>query len=442
MIIERRTDITDIKVLLTVLLCCTLLFFTSLTSQSFFVYLYILFGLFFIGFFSIDEASLFLIGLVGCSRLIIFNPTYPINYFWLLTTAFIIKCLYKRIKISKNSFILGVLTYLYMLMGLVPGEPGFLSDVKTILNYCYLLIIVYRFNKKNWIKFFDFYIIGHLISIILYYPVSQSSFFTVLLQEAFTNTSVINVYRFTGLDADTNYFAANCSFIIASLLFFLSNNLKFEVSNFKIRIFLCIYLLLGTLSFSKTFFIALVCLVLLYVTSNVVRDFRNLVSVALIMVAGIYLLDFVTNGLIQRIFNDVILARFIERNSDLNSLTTGRFFIWQVYIDHWLSSAYNILFGLGMGHKFLPSFKMQHQTFLEILYQFGVIGTLLFGSFVYSLYRHIYNGEAVKKDININYLGLFSIFIFSCSINQFSFDYFMFHIFLSMLLLRGGYELH
>lgn len=440
MFIQKNIGFLDRKIFLQLILCWIMLLLCAISSQSLFIYLYIFVVTAIIIFQPVEESIILCFGLVNFTRLIILDPTTPraAGFGWIFTVFLILKSLYTGVRISKDTFLLSLVFCIYMCFGLQPGETGFFSDIKTIINYFFLMILASRFDKQNWLKLFDFYVAGHLLANLLYYPVSGSPYFQLLLQEAYTDTSVINLFRFTGLDQDANYFAANCSFIIAIALFFLSNEDKFPVSKLKIRIVLLVYTLLGALSFSKTFFISIALLLFLYSVSNLLNNLLNVLKIILFLVISFCVIEFLTEGAFFDIIENVIFARFVDTNTDLNHFTTGRVNIWLNYIESWSSSFLNILFGLGMANKMLPQLgKVQHQTFLEILYQFGIIGTILFFTYINSLFKYIKSGN-VNKNVSLKYVGFASVFIFSLALNQFTVDHLVYQLLMSSILLSGG----
>ena len=120
---------------------------------------------------------------------------------------------------------------------------------------------------------------------------------------------------------------------------------------------------------------------------------------------------------------DMIVGRFLNLNVNygtrINALTTGRYQIWMAYINDWKSSIEKIMFGVGFANKRLVYVgKLHHQTFIELLYQFGIIGTCIFGAYLVSLYRmikeNVENSRNVLKGDRLGAVGI--IVILSCSL--------------------------
>ncbi|MBR1796585.1 MAG: O-antigen ligase family protein [Clostridiales bacterium] len=397
------------------------------------MYLYLALGVMFLVLSSKECDVLMLFSLVSFGNIVSIAPNYSVSLSWVFSIVFIIKYFFGKFKIYKGSFVLYLLFAAYMVMGLKPGLEGFLSDIKTIINYLLLLLLIYECKNTDHNKAFDFYIVGHLLSIILSFPVRISPRFAPLISQAFTETSVFNALRFTGIDFDTNFFSANCAFIISILLFYFANRSRDDFPLRRMRIVLLIYIVFGILTFSKTFMIDLLVIVLVYFSSNLSRKFANMILTVVLVVVGFYIVDTVTNGML---FN-AIFGRFFETATNIDTLTTGRFHIWKAYMDDWKSSSHNIWFGVGMANKKLRYLnKMHHQTYIEILYQFGIVGSILFTLYVVSLFR-IGKDEDKAFDSHSRFLGLISIAMCGLTLGQFAFDHTIFQLVLSILMVGG-----
>ena len=433
MVIQNSIEKKDISVLKQVLACWFMLLLCAITTFEGFMHFYLLLSIMFVLYSSREEGAMLLFSLISYSRIVSLAPNYGISLGWIPLVVYIIKTIIMPFKIDKRTLVSFVVFVLYMCIGLDPNKSGFLSDVKTIAIYTFLFVLVFLNYEDIYLKLFDFYIIGHFLGVILSFPVNLSPRFSSLLTIAYTDTSSFNTLRFWGIDFDTNFFSENCAFIVACLLFFLTNADLFNINKKRSFMFLMIYLVLGVATFSKTFFVCLILIVGYFFCSDLPRKIGLLVATIIISIGLFYILNEATGGMLYA----TIVGRFVEKGNSIDSITTGRAHIWMSYINDWVSSYKKILFGVGMANKKLLSLnKMHHQTYIEILYQFGIVGSCIFLYYLYS----IYNGLKKKLPIIIEkvrsrYLGIACIMIFGLTLGQFAFDSIIPQIVLSFIML-------
>ena len=72
----------------------------------------------------------------------------------------------------------------------------------------------------------------------------------------------------------------------------------------------------------------------------------------------------------------VMTERFQSTGGDINKLTTGRFDLWISYIEYLIINPKYLILGKGIGAGILG--KAAHNTYVELLYHFGVLGTAFF----------------------------------------------------------------
>lgn len=101
------------------------------------------------------------------------------------------------------------------------------------------------------------------------------------------------------------------------------------------------------------------------------------------------------------------------RNNKLTALTTGRTNIWLAYLEESSSSTTKLLFGHGIGAPFILcdngykiAYFAEHNTFVQMLYRLGIIGSVLLLLIVISTIK-----KSKIKGINFsNFLIMFVIF--------------------------------
>ena len=435
MIVQDKLEHTDKAVIRLVIVLWALLLLCTLISSDLFILAYLGLGIVSTLLLPMEQVILMLAATVSFTNIVSLSVNFSVSLSWILTLAFIFRALIKPFKLKISSLVLCMLFCIYMASGLDSGKAGFFSDIKTIINYMFIIFLAINIEKIRPIKLLDFYIFGHILSVILYFPASRSDRFVNALQRDFTETSMISTLRFTGLDFDSNFFAANCAFIIAVLLIIMSNSERVKCSPNRIRSFLIIYFILGMFSFSKTFVVDVAVLLLLYFVVNISRRFSKLLVAIVLLVVAACVIDEFTDGMVFKI----MLSRFVERGWDLNMQTTGRLNIWIAYLEDWRSSLRNIWLGVGMANKRLPFQKMHHQTYIEILYQFGIIGSLIFFTYMGSIFGEISRSRSTVK-LHLRHLALISIAVCGLTLGQFAFDSFIYQLVIAMILICGGVD--
>lgn len=180
------------------------------------------------------------------------------------------------------------------------------------------------------------------------------------------------IMRFHGLIGDPNFYMTELIVGLALLA-----KLR-ETRHIKLVPFIIMGVamaLLGALTYSKTFFLALAIFAGIYI----IWQFRNKK-----IILGVLLVAAVVISAEFLLFSEdspfsVIVRRFLE-GEDLNDLTTGRTGIFEQYIEAICKTPGKFFFGYGLNAPLLG--KAPHNIYLEILYYCGAVGFVLFASFI------------------------------------------------------------
>lgn len=176
------------------------------------------------------------------------------------------------------------------------------------------------------------------------------------------------VLRFTGMYADPNYYSVNL--IISLCLIIILNHKKY----LSIIPAICLGGLMTffvAMTLSKSAFLMLVLPLGLLMYSKLNK--RNYLLFFGVLVAGIVVVNLLFSGKIA-IFNNVLLR--ITNASDIDSLTTGRSNIWNMYCEFLFDNLNSLLFGGGFGAELIGK-HAAHNTYIDLIYYFGIIGTVL-----------------------------------------------------------------
>lgn len=185
--------------------------------------------------------------------------------------------------------------------------------------------------------------------------------------------SLLGYSRLSGYMGDPNFYSCHITVALSGMLVLLLNNDN-RKKLFVLVPLVCALLYCGLLSVSKSFLLISACLLLLWVLEVLFRKGKASIKVTLIftlVIGGVFLLS-------STIFTDLLGTMFSRfgQDSNLSDFTTGRTDVWNNYITAIFSDARLLFFGQGYTSAFIGD-KATHNTLLQSLFQFGVIGLAL-----------------------------------------------------------------
>ena len=288
-------------------------------------------------------------------------------------------------------------------------------DIKVLISIllflAYLILSTIFYNSLAIIE-----IAQQVINILLlYFFCGQAFDFYELVNCAEGYVDGILRIRFSGLYSDPNYYSVNIILALAGIIL-LYYRKEVQVVFWLLFVLLSI---LGVLTYSKSFVLMYVgvCIMLIYVC---IKNKQVLVPIlfALAMVVVLFLGGIgkikIVHSLLERLFTF----------HDLNSLTTGRFQIWLNYLSYFANNLINLFLGNGLDADYLLT-GAPHNTYIDLLYNLGIIGTLFyFSCFICCLSGR---GNKTKKSI-LNYSGLIVVLVMYFFLSMLNYYDMIFHI--------------
>ena len=197
--------------------------------------------------------------------------------------------------------------------------------------------------------------------------------------------SYLTVTRLSGFYGDPNFYSAHISACLAGIQLLLCDE-RNRRRQIPLAVLALVLLYCGLLSASKSFVIVMACLFLLWVPVLLEKGassgrFRLFAG---ILCAGIVVASSSAFQALLRIVDD----RFAEA-SNISELTTGRTELWKNYIHEFLYNPVMLLFGEGYTSVNLNN-KASHNTLIQMVYQFGLIGIPLLVSWVVISLRNLF----------------------------------------------------
>ncbi len=210
----------------------------------------------------------------------------------------------------------------------------------------------------------------------------------------------LTIIRRSGFYGDANFYTAQ---VLAALAGVLSLIIREEGRGRRLFLGALIFLLLycGLLSGSKSFVIVAATVMVIWVIAILKMRGRAGLKIVLFLamaMLGAYIAtSALFGGLIQ-----VLLTRFSGAN-DLESFTTGRISLWETYLTGIFSDLKMFFLGKGFTSTLIAELS-SHNTLIQILYQLGVLGTMVLGYWIVCFYRRVYRVERRRRMFDLKIL--------------------------------------
>ena len=387
-IAAKKIDYTKINIGFLILMY--ILLFASVRFSSYISLAAICINCLFFFFLPSDLILLDLIFLMPFASIYKYGPGS--TSFFTIVELFSLLVLFIRQNCVETKFVLGIcILVVYMLFtGFLNDTLEFLTIVKQVMNFAIIYVFVRFFQPemtKNTLIFYTYGII--FSSVIALFADSFPNFYEYIrMVEGMADGQ--SFQRFSGLYGDPNYYSVNL------ILSFCGIILLYHKRLIKWQFWICFVALtaLGINTGSKSFLLMFVCVCIMFIISCLIckRYFIGTLFMIFCIVIGLMGLS----GRIEMLNN--ILERIFAAD-DFNSLTTGRFSLWQSYIEYFSLHIDKLIFGGGLGAP-LVNGKGSHNAYIDLFFNYGIVGTILF---FYVLYCCFAYGEKSGKRTILNY---------------------------------------
>lgn len=328
---------------------------------------------------------------------------------------------YLKDKTKPNYFILGALA-IFLIYCLLPIGEYNLRKLIRILLLLSILIALYTIAQKPEIFRGHFNIKLICYAIILSSVFSLTYYFSPYLKGYLEIAGVNdNLPRFMALFFHTNVLAIFCEFILSLLMYFIISK-KATISDY---ILFCIIGAIGILTFSKTYFVILIFILLFFLIWRLCCDFKKTALIALpilVVIIGLCLIfpKFI-NIFINRFIGDINNCK--NFSDFMNMITTTRYSLWVEYLKYIIHNPLVLFFGRGLGAPILPTtIYSPHNAYIAIIYEFGLVGTVLFATTIFFILR----ADIKKHKIKLHWAVIVPILVM-CMI--FMVEDFFFYVF-------------
>ncbi len=247
-------------------------------------------------------------------------------------------------------------------------------DGSYILFFMCMILFPLATNEKG--RRYDFYMLVVFFSIGII-TAAISARWLVIFPNIARYIDVLeysSMTRLSGYYGDPNFYSAHITAAIGGSILLILNETKI-VRKIVIYFMIAVLMYCGFLSVSKSFALILLCMILLWVIEVLFKRGRLSGKVTMLMavfVGGAYIL---TSILFTDLL-DMMMERFVGAGNSLSEFTTKRSDLWLNYMRTFEDNPLVLLFGKGYTDD-LVNGRGSHNVVIQLVYQFGLVGTLL-----------------------------------------------------------------
>lgn len=288
------------------------------------------------------------------------------HMYFVMVALFVIRFLISnRVPTSVFSFYVILVVYCFVFCDF-ENRISFVNLIGLILLFA-IPIIAVQSKQIDCRKMMQHYIFGFVISTVIGFFVDRIPSMAALFDyDLMWTEDYVELTRFCGLAFDSNFYALSNYIIIAYLL------LAFKKLD-RVRMLVIIFLIIaGLQTVSKSYFLVLGSLLICYLLKTAPNIKQFFISIFALVVGGTVFL-YVSNRIGYNVI-DLVTDRFVEGGSIADN-TTGRTDIWNTYFELFrAASAKDLMFGHGFNAVVT---RAAHNTFIEFMFHYGVIGCIL-----------------------------------------------------------------
>lgn len=204
--------------------------------------------------------------------------------------------------------------------------------------------------------------------------------------------NILGMTRYSGYYGDPNFYSAHITAALSGvLILFLNNSDKKRMAYLILMSLALVYC--GFMSVSKSFMLITVCLMLFWIVEFMFQKGKMSAKLTIIMTMIVGLIFLLSST----VFSDsvtMMISRF-SGNVNLSDLTTGRTELWMQYFREFIENPLVLVFGKGLSNV-LVNDRASHNTVIQLIYQFGLLGCVLMAGWIICFVRTLLNGVRFK----------------------------------------------
>jgi O-antigen ligase len=311
-------------------------------------------------------------------------PYFEFSFGTILIGLFVLAWLFRSPKLSSS--VMAIFLSLGFVAATNLSTTPYLRYLGWLLNLMVMFIVISDLSEQTmileWIYCFS---LGVLLTCFIAYFVPEIPLRASLSKESMYVVRGNLFVRFQGLMQDANYFS-QILLICISLLVWCMSHLRSILHKMITLLLVGMLTLSGILSLSKMFLVVIpLPLIQLLVVSGSKKDFaKSIFLVMLVILVPLAFFSILNPGKL-----DTLIEVYKIRFSDL---TSGRIDSQRIWIGSVENNLERLIMGYGLGAesgmlRYVNS-TAPHNVYLEFLYMFGAVGSVLWVLWLFSLYEY------------------------------------------------------
>ena len=424
---RKQNNSIDVPFILLTAVTCVLVLFGS--HSSIFSLIAFLISILVICKYEITYTLAFMMVLMPFAGMFKFSPTGT-SFFTYLELLFVLLSFFRRgFKLYGSEASISLFALFLISTQLIFTGSVLVTNTIKIISHLLLIVYVTRVEIEDTTPVYFGYILGFIAASLC--SRITSSFFNLSLYTELKTQRIGNdvVTRFSGFYGDPNYYGVNLIICLCLLLILYR---KKKISLIPTAIIASVLIVFAGMTASKSVYLVLIIPFVIFVIT-LFQD-RKFLPAVCFTILGVFAVILVFRG---GIF-DSVTNRIINAGNDLNELTTGRYVIWINYLDHIKSSFLSARFLLGNSiANILLDNRAAHNTYIDMLYQLGVFGTIWILSIIIIAFKR---GKKSIHRVQLNYSVLIVIAILYFALSELQYYDMPYHLILAFLTINDSID--
>ena len=322
-----------------------------------------------------------------------------IPYITVLQLFFVLKSFVNTRIANKTVVLYLILIVLTQVYAVLCCNQSLINLVTFILNFLIMLVIGSNIivEREMYLKYCAIFVAGILVVLVA----------SIVRDPAFFSGTY---YRFKGIWTDQNFLAMFCALAFVLLYYWTERKVK----NMIIAAPACLGLIYCAYrTYSMTFIFAAVMIVVVLML-DLFQAKVHLVYKA-IGIIGIIILAYF---FYENIYLGIVEGRGREVYVAGTDWTHGRTRDTFIVLDAWAENLGNLFFGIGVSNSGSYTGFAAHNTYVEILAQFGIVGTLItLAGIIFFLFRYQVSIKMIL-DIKAGYVFILLLYMGTLSMQS------------------------
>lgn len=233
--------------------------------------------------------------------------------------------------------------------------------------------------------------------------------------------SYLTIVRRCGFYGDPNFYVAHITAALAGCLDLILQRRQRE-NSLVLGVLAIMLIYCGLLSGSKSFVLITALIIMLWLVDLLQIQGQLRKKLAVIICGGLAVV-FIGRSAVVKSLIDVLVTRF-SMATDMSGFTTGRTKLWVIYCNKLLSDIKVLLVGEGFTSVTVNNGRSSHNTLLQMLYQFGILGTPLIIAWVGYYFGTVFKNKNSRKNMLRKIVLLVGVFLPWMALDMLFFDEF------------------